>query len=120
MPDSPRAFDMNDFSDTADFEWDLADEAEDAAVAALVGELVAGQVDAIAFTSSPQIDRLLEVAKSQGQDAALRRALGGLIVAAIGPVVAEALTAKGIKPQVVPSGQFFMKPLVAALEEAFK
>ena len=40
------------------------------------------------------------------------------LVAAVGPVVAEALRCRGIGPQLMPERSFFLKPLTAALDNA--
>ena len=42
-----------------------ASAADDERVAALIGELAAGRVDAIAFTSKAQVQRLLELARKR-------------------------------------------------------
>src|SRR3954470_1948030 len=57
-----------------------------AKVIELIGEMAAGRVDAIAFTSAGQIDRLFAVSAEQGVDAALERAWPQMRVAAIGPI----------------------------------
>ena len=93
-----------------------ADAADDAAVRALIGRLSAGGVDAIAFTSTPQVERLFAV----GPDAEVRRALQQTLVAAVGPVVAEALRRHGVEARLMPEESFFLKPLTAALEEALR
>lgn len=92
-----------------------ADQVEDAQVTALIEELAGGGVDAIAFTSSPQVRRLFAVARTQGQEQALRAALERMVVAAVGPLVAEALERREITVDAVPADSFFMKPLVRAL-----
>jgi uroporphyrinogen-III synthase len=91
-----------------------ADAADDGAVLGLLARLTAGEVDAIAFTSSPQVERLFAVAPAAVVSAALTRTL----VAAVGPVVAQALARHGIQANLVPKEAFFIKPLTAALEEA--
>ena len=91
-----------------------ADAAEDAAVLTLLEQLHADAVDAVAFTSSAQIERLIAVASEQTVRSALRHTL----VAAVGPVVADTLRRHGITPRLVPQESFFLKPLTAALEEA--
>jgi uroporphyrinogen-III synthase len=90
--------------------------ADDAAVLALIERLQAGTVDAIAFTSSPQVQRLFNLAPADTLVAALSRT----VVAAVGPVVAEVLAARGVPAQVVPQESFFLKPLTSVLEEALK
>ncbi|WP_018881230.1 uroporphyrinogen-III synthase [Thioalkalivibrio sp. ALE30] len=92
-----------------------ADAAETGCVTGLIEALIAGEVDAIAFTSQAQVRRLLAVARADDRHDALRAALEGTVVAAIGPVVAEELRTHGISPAVVPDGRYFMKPLVSAL-----
>jgi uroporphyrinogen-III synthase len=91
-----------------------ADAADDEAVQGLLGSLRAGQVDAIAFTSTPQVERLFAAAPAAAVSAALARTL----VAAVGPVVADALLRHGIRAQLMPEESFFMKPLTTALEAA--
>jgi uroporphyrinogen-III synthase len=48
--------------------------------------------------------------------AALRQTL----VAAVGPVVAEALARHGVSARLMPEESFFLKPLTTALEEALR
>jgi uroporphyrinogen-III synthase len=91
-----------------------ADKSADAAVSALLGQLAQGTVDAIAFTSTPQVTRLFAVADAATVQAALAKTL----VAAVGPVVAETLAAHGIHAQITPTESFFLKPLTTALEAA--
>jgi uroporphyrinogen-III synthase len=93
-----------------------ADATDDAAVHALLAQLHAGEVHAIAFTSTPQVERLFAVASPAVVSAALARTL----VAAVGPVVAGALARHGVSAQLMPEGSFFMKPLTTALEEALR
>jgi uroporphyrinogen-III synthase len=93
-----------------------ADAADDEAVHRLLERLAAGAVDAIAFTSSPQVERLFAVAPAGEVSAALARTL----VAAVGPVVAAALERHGIEAHLMPEEAFFLKPLTAALEEALR
>jgi uroporphyrinogen-III synthase len=93
-----------------------ADAADDAAVRSLIARLAAGEVDAIAFTSSPQVERLFAVGPAEEA----HTALAATLVAAVGPVVAEALRRHGIQAQLMPEGSFFLKPLTAALEDALR
>lgn len=92
-----------------------ADEAEDAAVEAVLDALINGQLDAICFTSSPQVQRLCQVARRGGRDAALRQALTTTAVAAVGPVVAQTLRDQDCAVHIMPTQSWFMKPLVSAL-----
>jgi uroporphyrinogen-III synthase len=91
-----------------------ADAASDAAVQSLLGQLAAGGIDAIAFTSTPQVERLFAAAAATVVQAALARTL----VAAVGPVVAAALARHGVPARLMPEESFFLKPLTSALEEA--
>lgn len=91
-----------------------ADAADDEAVRGLLDQLSRRRVDAIAFTSSAQIERLIAVASEEGA----RAALANTLVAAIGPVVVEKLRRHGIDVRLMPEESFFLKPLTSALEEA--
>ena len=93
-----------------------ADAADDAAVRALLERLQSGAIDAIAFTSTPQVQRLFALAPQHEVRAALSRTL----VAAVGPVVAATLRQHGVTPRLMPAESFFLKPLTAALEEALR
>jgi uroporphyrinogen-III synthase len=92
-----------------------ADAIEDAAVTALLTQMNSGAIDAIAFTSTPQVERLFTV----GPENLVRSALTKTRIAAIGPVVRSALEKHGISVSYMPEDSFFMKPLVSTLEEAF-
>jgi uroporphyrinogen-III synthase len=92
-----------------------ASESDDAAVAALIARLTAGELDAIAFTSKAQVERLAAVAERTGAKDALKSALGSVVVAAVGPVAARELGELGVAVDVVPESDFFMKPMVRAL-----
>jgi len=91
-----------------------ADAADEQAVRNLATQLAAGRIDAIAFTSSAQIDRLIAVVTEEG----VRAALANTLVAAIGPVVSDKLRRHGIDTRLMPEESFFLKPLTSALEEA--
>jgi len=95
-----------------------ASASDDAAVADLIGALADARVDAIAFTSASQVDRLWQVAASTGAEARLRDGLARVRVAAIGPIVEEALTARGVRVDVEPEKSFVMRRLVDALAAA--
>jgi uroporphyrinogen-III synthase len=92
------------------------DATDDAAVRGLLARLAGGQMDAIAFTSTPQVERLFAVAPAATVSTALKRTL----VAAVGPVVAAALQRHGVEAHLTPSETFFMKPLTTALEHALR
>ncbi len=92
-----------------------ADDAEDEQVAALIDTLADGGVDAIAFTSSPQVRRLFQVAGRRECENRLRAGLAATMVAAVGPIIRDALTERGIRVDLMPESSYFMKPLVNAL-----
>jgi len=94
-------------------------EADDERVMAVIAEMAAGKVDAIAFTSAPQVRRFRDLARASGREAELRQGFARIVVAAVGPIVAEELNALGVQVQVIPhDSTFFMKPLVRALAAA--
>ncbi len=91
-----------------------ADAADEQAVRTLAEQLRQRRIDAIAFTSSAQIERLIAVISEDGA----RSALTHTLVAAVGPVVADTLRRHGIDARLMPQESFFLKPLTSALEEA--
>jgi uroporphyrinogen-III synthase len=99
-----------------------ASASDEAAVALLVESIAEGGVDAIAFTSASQVDRLWEVASGGAAGSAGERrlvaALGRIRVAAIGPIAVESLEARRVRVDIVPEKGFVMRRLVDALVEA--
>jgi uroporphyrinogen-III synthase len=95
-----------------------ASQSEDRLVAETIDAMAAGTVDLIAFTSSAQVKRLREVAAASGREAALRSALARTTIAAVGPVVAEAIEEAGGRVAVAPTQSFHMKPMVNAIVAA--
>jgi uroporphyrinogen-III synthase len=87
-------------------------------VVELIGKMAAGEVDAIIFTSSAQLDRLFDVAKEPSLESELRRGLDRVCVAAVGPIMAETLHEKGVRVDVCPEQGFVMKNLVTQLGRA--
>jgi uroporphyrinogen-III synthase len=96
-----------------------ASAADDERVVELITRLHEGEIDAIAFTSKSQVERLFKLARNRGLEAQLQTGLASSCVAAIGPVVAASLMAAGVAVDSMPEGSFFMKPLVTALAERF-
>ncbi len=88
-----------------------------AAVTALIDALDARRIDAIAFTSASQVDRLFDVAAKSGAADRLTAALAHTCVAAIGPIVDEALTSRHVRIDVMPEKGFVMRRLVNAIAE---
>jgi uroporphyrinogen-III synthase len=95
-----------------------ATDAESDHVVAAIKQMGAGALDAIAFTSTPQLERLLAVAKERGIEAELQRGLAAVTIAAVGPVVRGALEKRGLTVAVMPEKSFHLKPLVNALSDA--
>jgi uroporphyrinogen-III synthase len=92
----------------------VSDEADER-VALVIQEMAAGRVDLIAFTSSPQVRRLTEVAQRLGLTADLARAFGATRIAAVGPLTAEAVSQAGGRTAIQPHHNFHLKPLVAEI-----
>jgi uroporphyrinogen-III synthase len=85
----------------------------------MVRELVAGRVDAIAFTNQMQIRHLTLVADGLGLGDDLGEAMTRkLVVASIGPSCTHRLRQLGIHPRVVPLIPK-MRPLIASLSDYF-
>lgn len=98
--------------------YDYADASDDRRVLELIAALDGGAVDAIAFTSAAQIERLFAVAAANDRLSALHAGLARTVVAAVGPVVAGALQQRGVRIDAQPQGGYFLKPLAQALERA--
>ena len=96
-----------------------ASDAETQQVEDAIHALASGTIDAVAFTSSPQLRRLQEVAKQRSLESELQQGLARTRVAAVGPVIAAALEKIGVRASVMPEASFHLKPLVNALIDAF-
>lgn len=90
-----------------------ADKVADDSVRELLQRMAAGDVDIIAFTSTPQVERLFTVGPLELVKAAFEKTE----VAAVGPVVADALKRHDINVRLMPEDSFFMKPLTSAIEQ---
>ncbi len=118
------------------YNWGLPQ--DQAPVLAMIDELTQGKIDAIAFTSQPQVGNLLTIAAGAGQEPALRQCLGrrlesapatepasepaaapGAVVASVGPVCSRRLREAGIAVDVEPEHPH-MGNLVLALAEYFQ
>jgi uroporphyrinogen-III synthase len=95
-----------------------ASDSETDAVAAAIRTLAAGGVDFIAFTSTPQVDRLVKVAEERGLQAELKAGLGRTRIAVAGPVVGQLLRDMGFAIAAMPESNFHMKPLLNAMAAA--
>ena len=90
-------------------------------VLALFERLESGGVDAVAFTSQPQVANLLQIAAQEGREDALRRSLNseGVVVVSVGPVCTRRLVANGLGVDVEPEHPH-MGSMVLALAEHFQ
>jgi uroporphyrinogen-III synthase len=84
----------------------------------LITRLEGGAIDAIAFTSASQVERLFEVARHRQQESTLQAGLQRAKVAAIGPIVVSALKERGVAADIVPEQPFVMKRLTTAIATA--
>ena len=91
------------------------------AAAGLVRELLEDRIDAVAFTNQIQVRHLFQVAAEMNLADRLKEKLsrGDTVVAAVGPVCAEALQALGVTPDVIPARPK-MGPMITALAEYFE
>jgi uroporphyrinogen-III synthase len=97
------------------YEWRLPEDIEP--IELLIAEVIAGRLDAVAFTNQVQVRHLFGVASLTGTTAALRYALTHRTsVASIGPTCSHALEERGVPPHVVASPPK-MRPLVVAIGE---
>lgn len=84
----------------------------------LIEAMAAGRIDVVVFTSSPQVDRLYEVADEKGLTAQLASSWTRTKVAAVGPIVAQTLQSKGVHVAICPEQGFQMKNLVVHIQRA--
>ncbi|MDR3527141.1 MAG: uroporphyrinogen-III synthase [Rhizomicrobium sp.] len=96
-----------------------ASESEAAQVADVIRQLADGRIGMVAFTSSPQIERLYAVAKDYALETELEQGLARTMIASIGPVVDQTLKAHGLAAAVRPENNFHLKPLVRAIIAAW-
>ena len=101
------------------YTWGLPEDV--APVLEMVDDLAAGNIDAVIFTSQPQVDNLLSIAEEAGKEGALRESLArdSVVVASIGPVCSRKLRQKGVKVDVEPE-HVHMGNLIIALAERFE
>ena len=102
------------------YTWGLP--ADETPVVTMLDAMAQGCIDALAFTSQPQVGNLLDIAARAGREAALRQAIGqpdrstpaaardaslpgpgAVVVASIGPVCTRRLTAAGLRVDVEPA-----------------
>ena len=101
------------------YSWGLP---EDTAPAIqLIDDLAKNRIDALAFTSQPQVGNLLQIAAQVGKESSLRECLGSpsVAVASVGPVCTRRLEKAGIRVDVEPEHPH-MGNLIQALAEFFQ
>jgi uroporphyrinogen-III synthase len=100
------------------YSYDYA--SDGAAITELLRKIRAHEVDAICFTSGPQIRFLIEAAEAQGVAADVRQHLqNDVVVVSVGEVTGRALEAAGVKPHVMPE-EPRMGTMVKALAEFYE
>ncbi len=83
------------------YRWRLPDDPVPAQ--RLVEAVVAGELDAVTFTSQPAVHHLVRIAETTGQADALRASFNsGVLAACVGPVCAQAAREEGIERPVWP------------------
>ena len=106
-----------DYQELTLYDWGLPDDTEP--VLQLIDRMEQGQVDALAFTSRPQVPNLLAIAAAGGREETLRNSLAGsVVVASVGPVCTRKLRESGIDVDVEPDHPH-MGNLVMAVAEYF-
>jgi len=83
------------------YQWDLPEDC--GALREAVRRLAGGAFDVVMFTTSVQVTHLLRVAAEQEVEDAVRRALGSMVVASVGPTTSETLAEAGIRADLEPS-----------------
>jgi len=122
-PDTPHA-ELLDFLHKAAGSVDpvlpyaYASAAEEARVVDAIRAMAAGEVDLIAFTSTPQLHRLRQAAHNNHCEDALAAGFAKTRIAAVGPIVAAAIEAAGGTVAISPPDNFHMRPMVNAIVEA--
>jgi uroporphyrinogen-III synthase len=87
-------------------------------VVELIEKMARGDVDSVVFTSSPQVDRLYEVAAENSIEPTLWEGLAATRVAAVGPIVADNFRRRGARVDICPEQGFVMKNLVQQIKRA--
>ena len=101
------------------YTWGLPE--DPAPVVRMIDGLGRGKIDAVVFTSQPQVDNLLTIAAQEGKEETLRESLGNpsVAIASIGPLCSRKLRERGIQVDVEPE-HVHMGNLIVALAEYFE
>ena len=97
-----------------------ASEADDRQVEMLIRQMANGEIAAILFTSSPQVQRLARFANRADLSDILTTGFEKTRIGAIGPIVRNELESHGLQVSIFPDGPFTMKPLVRAVVRMFQ
>ena len=107
-----------DYEELTLYDWGLPDDTSP--VVDLIDRMERGEIDALAFTSRPQVPNLIEIAAAAGREESLRSSLAGSVaVASVGPVCTRKLVEHGIAVDVEPEHPH-MGNLVLAVAEYFE
>jgi uroporphyrinogen-III synthase len=99
------------------YRWELPDDCEPLREAAR--RLAARQCDVVLFTSSIQLDHLLEIARGLGIEAPVRATLReNVAIASVGPVMTATLEAQGFPVDIIPTHPKMGALVKAAAESA--
>ena len=99
------------------YDWGLPDDT--GPVVELIDRMERGEVDALAFTSRPQVPNLLDIAAQAGREESLRNSLANSVaVASVGPVCTRKLLEQGINVDIEPEHPH-MGNLVMAVADYF-
>lgn len=99
------------------YDWGLPDDI--GPVVKLIDRIEGGEVDALAFTSRPQVPNLLDIAARAGREDSLRHSLAeSVAVASVGPVCTRKLLEQGISVDIEPEHPH-MGNLVMAVADYF-
>ena len=106
-----------DYEELTLYDWGLPDDSSP--VVDLIDRMEQGEIDALAFTSRPQVPNLIAIAADAGREESLRMSLDRAVaVASVGPVCTRKLQEFGIRVDVEPDHPH-MGNLVMAVAEYF-
>jgi uroporphyrinogen-III synthase len=98
------------------YRWELPGDTRPLREAAC--RLASGRFDVVIFTSSIQLDHLMEIARDAGLETKVREALrDNVAIASVGPVMTATLEAYGLPADIIPNHPK-MAPLVKAASES--
>jgi uroporphyrinogen-III synthase len=83
------------------YQWKLP--VDTGPLAESITKLLSGDVDVAIFTTSVQVEHLLQFAEQQGRREAVVEALQRTYIASIGPTCTESLKGEGLAPKMEPS-----------------